>query len=423
MARIKLKDRTLENDIKYGGFLSYRHLRIIAWILLAIVQISTILSLQAKLNKSSQETVEIFTTILSFVSGLPLPLFFLANFSNMARKRENFKSMFMLYGGAAIGMYLFCNFLVLYYGHGLLSAFEPGNTRSNTLLIFGEILPQLNSGYNLNMFIDLFLFTLLFFFIFYRPKKVFTGKKIVFFRLFALIPILYDLGAIFVKYYLYQGYFQLKSQYFFLLPCKPPLVFGAFVIVLLVLKFDEYRYIKRHNNSLEAWEIHSSTNAHSLRMSIKMAVIFFIFAIVDLVILVVFFGKITYDAASIYQTPEDALLFVVIKLGAVTSAGIGVGASLIFLVPIVMLYSYSKTHNNPKIDVVIPAAGVALIIFVYVEGLYEVLTRNIAEVMKRLADEESQQTLAFFTGNYRTYNLFSISRYIPGNFLSFASRC
>ena len=111
--RIRLNDRTLDNDIKYKGFLSYRHLRIIGWLCLAAAQLSTIFALASLIDPSFGQSFQNIKTILSFVGALPVPLFLLANFSNILRKKNDYRSLFILYGGGALGMYLFANFIVL----------------------------------------------------------------------------------------------------------------------------------------------------------------------------------------------------------------------------------------------------------------------------------------------------------------------
>ena len=176
--RIKWKNRTLENDIKYSGYLSYRHLRIIGWICLAISQIAIIMNLQTKLNPASAEQLNVWKTVLSYIATLPLPLFFLANYSQMTQKKSNFKSMFISYGGIALGLYILCNFIVLHYGYRTMKAFDPTTTYGDAVTFFGILLPAAGKvGYSLNIFIDMLMITFLFFFIYYEPTKFFVGKK------------------------------------------------------------------------------------------------------------------------------------------------------------------------------------------------------------------------------------------------------
>ena len=65
-----------------------------------------------------------------------------------------------------------------------------------------------------------------------------------------------------------------------------------------------------------------------------------------------------------------------------TSLGIGNTASALMVAPLVLLFDYTKTHKNKTMDLIIPAAGVALVALVYIEGFFQVLTnlQNIIAV-------------------------------------------
>ena len=51
--------------------------------------------------------------------------------------------------------------------------------------------------------------------------------------------------------------------------------------------------------------------------------------------------------------------------------GFGASAPLIFMAPLVLLFSYTRTHKNRVFDAGIPFVGVVLIIFVYLESFYQ----------------------------------------------------
>ena len=181
--RIGLNDRTLENDIKYEGFLSYRHLRIIAWICLIIAQIGTVISIAGKLNPPFNQDSQTWQTVCTYFAAIPVPLFLLANFVNILKNRNHYRSLFILYGGGALGLYVLANLIVFHYGHRFINSFGFGFSWGDTARLFGNLLPALGrTGYVFNIFIDLLLCTLLFFFMNYQPKRVFTGKKIIIFR-------------------------------------------------------------------------------------------------------------------------------------------------------------------------------------------------------------------------------------------------
>ena len=75
----------INNDIKYVGPLSYRHLRIIGWIMMVLLQLSLVFAfVSSKFN--SYEMVEMASTFstlsdnTAFFGQLAIPLFLLANF-------------------------------------------------------------------------------------------------------------------------------------------------------------------------------------------------------------------------------------------------------------------------------------------------------------------------------------------------------
>ena len=46
---------------------------------------------------------------------------------------------------------------------------------------------------------------------------------------------------------------------------------------------------------------------------------------------------------------------------------------MILLIPVIIFFDYTKTYKNKIVDIIIPAAGLALVALVYVEGLYDIL--------------------------------------------------
>lgn len=414
--RIKWKDRTPDNDIKYSGFLSYRHLRIIGWITLALAQIALIMKLQLKLSPTTSEGLEPWINVFTFISGMPLPLFFLANYSQMTQKKGNFKGMFITYGGLALGMYILSNFIVLHYGYRLFKMMNTKFTYGDAISTFGILLPAMGRvGYSLNIFIDLLLITFLFFFTYYEPTKFFVGKRRIIFRLFVLIPIIYELVCIFVKYYIYLGDLEINSFVFFLLPSKPPLVFFAFVCIILFIKYKEYKHLKKENRSAETWKLYSTTKAHSLRVSIYISIFFLICAIIDFIAIVVgiiiyFYGSIPIAAE---QGEEMAELYIEIKTMALVNAGVGGAVPLLLIIPLVIMFSYTKTHKNKKFDTILPFAGIGVIAFIYFEGLFQVMTSNIGTITKKIEETDFPEDASIVGINFRAflYNIQSV-RYL-----------
>ena len=378
---IPLKARTKENDIKYRAPLSYRYLRIIAWVCLAIAQVAVVFRFGARIDPTLQKSLGVWADVLTLFSELPLPLFLLANLALIMQRREKFRNMLIKFGGLALMMYILANFLVLQYGFRSarlvisdLSYWSFSNFVSTSLVSMGKI------AYSLNIFIDLFLFALTMFFLNYKPKKVFTGKKVYIFRSFVLLPLFYEIASIILKGFAVAGTIIIPVPFFFLLTSKPPMLFLAFFALLVIMKFREFKHLKKHDD-IQLLKEHYETNAHSLRVSITISVIISIAAVLDAIISIIltFYYVVTFA--------KDLPAFDAVNAGLKFTEHIGFGwVSPILLVPIIMLFSYTKKHKNPNIDLFIPAAGVGLIAIIYLEGMYEVINFTFGEFIKRVKE-------------------------------------
>jgi hypothetical protein len=72
---------------------------------------------------------------------------------------------------------------------------------------------------------------------------------------------------------------------------------------------------------------------------------------------------------------KEALVQESIDTGMRIALAVGFGGSvgLIFLAPLVLLFSYTRRPKNPMLDLLIPVAGIALILLVYLEGTHQLL--------------------------------------------------
>ena len=374
--RIKLSERTLENDIKFKGVLSYRHLRILGWIFLAIAQIAVVLTFNTKVNPYAAAQSKAWANFFELFTSVPLPLFMIANIASIMQKKDDYKRLLLFYGGMAFGMYLLENFLVFHYGFRAMNSISP-TTWGETSDIFGMLLPLMGqSSYAMNIFIDLFLCSLMFFFVNYTPKKYFQGKKIIIFRLFTLIPFIYEIASVIIKYNVTFVNFTIPSYVFFLLTSKPPFLLLAFLIIIVILKGYEHLSIKSGKKDKKFFIEHQKTNAHTLSVSIVMSVVFLIVAIIDFLVTIL----VTYLAATHHQVEPKQLID--------TMLGIGLGGSLLMIpiIPLILLFSYKKTHTNSQMDMIVPLVGVGLIVLVYVEGMFEVITINMPYMLAKLKD-------------------------------------
>ena len=111
----KLRKKLLNpNDIKYQGPLSYRYLRIIAWIALIVGQVVILNTLSTKFF-SSPFLSDDWKTVLTIIPELTTPLFIIASFGRILDGKRSFKNTILFYGAAFLGVGLgFCFFYARY---------------------------------------------------------------------------------------------------------------------------------------------------------------------------------------------------------------------------------------------------------------------------------------------------------------------
>jgi len=360
---------TLDDDIRYKAPLSYRYLRIIAWFSIAIAMGSSILEIAISHNEEMQG-FSVLKTILSLFSVIATPLFLLANFSLILKERETYKQALIKFGAGALG--IIAGFYIIYF-HFIVGLGQAilGSANETELMIEGLINLFTTSGYlEFNVMLDLFLCTLFAYFINAKPKRFFKGKKIYIFRLLCLLPVIYEVTMIVLKFLSANHVVLLPLYLYPLLPTKPPFTFIAFIILTLFIKNRERIYIS-HGKTAEEYNQFLKTNANSLQFSVFTSVIFAVCAIVDTVITATIALVISFSAA----TPE---------LGnqgfeALIDCGMGKSLSLIFIVPFILLFSYTKSHKNKRIDMIIPIAAIALIALVLIEGGFQLALMFIQE--------------------------------------------
>ena len=103
----------------------------------------------------------------------------------------------------------------------------------------------------INVFVDIFICILIAFFLLYHPKKVFIGKKIIFFRLLTIFPIAwciigYVLLALNKEGVLFPGYL------YPLIPLKPPMLLLVLISMVIYLRVKEDKFLK--NNDMENYD-------------------------------------------------------------------------------------------------------------------------------------------------------------------------
>ncbi len=351
---LPITDVTKENDTKFRGPLSYRHLRILGWLFIIFTQVAVILGLVSSARPDAAGDIARAGDIFSFFGQLSLPLFLLANFSFMLRTRKNgYKRLLTFYGLIALAFFLGCVYVNEHYFVRLLV--HGGETFESANQIMTNLVNSLFSdGLAFNVFIDLFLCTLTFFFINYRPKKFFQSKKIYLFRSFAILPILYEVGSLIIKALSLNKVITIPALVFPLLTNKPPLTFVAFVAIVIFIKAREIYFVKKGKTYAE-YDSFLETNRNSFDVAVATSIIFGVVAVIDFII----FLSLSLTIKGMEQ-----------PMNFVYKMGFGQSVGLILSIPFVLLFSYTREYENTKFDTILPIVGICAIVFTYVEGIF-----------------------------------------------------
>ena len=383
--KISIFDRTAENDIRYRGPLSYRHLQILAWICIAFKILFILTNLSLRINPSQPQWLYALRDTFDNIGEFSLPLFLFANFAIILDEKKSYCQQLVKFAGLSLMIVLLYEVILHRYVAGLFTAVT--NDRSVAMNLIDEGVYSLASGGGLafNIFIDMFLCTLLMFFMNYVPTRFFTGKRLVLFRLMALLPILYEVASLGVRLAVCLGKLRPPVFVYPFLTTKPAMSFVLFILLVLFVKLRWVRF-RRRGKSREAYQAFQRTNVNSLHFSIYASIMILITGLLDLALhiflsaLLAVLGKA--GAAEAGAVTKEMIL----QSGKIASAlGFGNHFLMILIIPIILLFSYTRTHKDQMGDILIPVFGVVLAVIVTVEGLYQCLLLQIPSLMNQLS--------------------------------------
>lgn len=334
------------NDIRYRGPLSYRHLRIIAWIALAFSQYCLVLSIGLSyFDKSLAYPGWIYNT-LAAIGQLSIPFFLLATFSIILSRNRTYKSLVLFYGLAYIGVALAIIFIYdRYIGRVILEISGSSSSAKNV------VLSLFNKKTDFNVFGDLFILTLFNFFLNYELKEGVSVRKVVLFRCLAALPLTFALGSYIISVLGRFEFIDLPFEVYPFLVTKSPLIYLVFICMSLWIKNRERIYVKLGSTKKE-YNTFLRTNKNSLAFSIHVSLLFLFVSLLDLAFAIYIPGSKYYN--------------------------FGQCAGLFIAIPFILLFSYNKTHKDKNMDLLIPFVGVILIIFAYAEAIYEIIMAVIS---------------------------------------------
>lgn len=416
--RLGIHETTLENDIRYSGPLSTTHFKVLGWLCIVVAQIEIIIRLGGVLDPGIAAGTVTWLKVLDYISDLALPFLLIVNFAQLLSAHEGYKNQLIINGAAMAGI---CGLSYLafyrYLVGGLASLLQdPAEALPAFETVLGLFLPC--GFFAFNIFVDLFLCTLTMIFLNYNPRRVFVGRARILFRLLALLPMAYEVGCMRLKLNAARGLVQIPVWAFPLLTVKPPMTFVLFVALVLFIKTRELRF-RRHGKTHEEYTAFLKTRRNAWNFSVFLAIMMVIVSVADLaVVFGLSLNEVTHsvaaddgqltmetvqvkaeaveaaleavEAQADAMTPEeleaartkavqDALheemISASINEGIRLSEAVGFGGSvnLILLAPVVLLFSYTRKPKNRLLDTLIPVAGMALIVLVYIECTHQLL--------------------------------------------------
>jgi len=367
--RVKFHERGVHDDIKYSGPLSFQSFQILGWSCIVITVIMTLIKIGIRVNPEDMKRLETLNDVISYLAELSLPFLLMANFARILNNTEGFKKQLIRNGGAMAAIFIV--FMIFFNRYvvgtvGLLLK-DPKEAYPLVMTSFYGVSPR--GFFCFNIFVDLFLCTLVMLFLNARPTKIFTGKKIYIFRAFTLIPIAYEVASIILKGKAAAGSILLPSWVFPLLTVKPPMTFLVFVILAVYIKTRELRYC-RHGNTHEDYQAFLKTNRNAWNFSVFAAIVLFIAGVIDLILgILLMAGQAgSAEALDAMMASEKAL-----KNSIAMSIGFGKAVCLIIFAPIMLLFNYTKIPKNKTVGMLIPVAGIVLIALLGVQGIYQLV--------------------------------------------------
>lgn len=372
--RRKFHEIEIENDIRYRGPLSYQGFQILGWLCISLMVVIMCLNLSMMLDPASAESTYGTVQVLTYFNTLSLPFLLISNFARILNASEGYRMQLIRNGGGALAIFLVTVLFFSRYVVSLIAQFvtDPENV---VPVLTGFFREKLQEGFiAFNIFVDLFLCTLFMYFLNARPKRFFTGKKTIIFRLFALLPVAYEVFSIVMKGKAAAGDITLPLWSFPLLTVKPPMTFVVFMTLALLIKTRELRFCK-HGRTHEEYQAFLKTNRNSLHFSVYLSVILVISAILDFIILV--FVTI-YSADSLEAVTDVETVSNLLSVSA--AMGFGKSIPLLFVAPVVLLFSYTRTPKYKPLSTLVPIFAISLMVLMVIEAIYQGLSQFAIQV-------------------------------------------
>ena len=279
----KLHEVTAADDIRYRGPLSYQGFQALGWACIVASVLRLILAIGGSRDAQLAADTRSLMDVLTYLVPLPLPFLLIANFSRILNNSEGYKKQLLRNSLAAAALYGFSWLFFSRYVVGLASQVVKQPEQIQPLM--NDFFANHNrEGFiAFNLFIDLFLCTLTMYFLNAHPKRVFTGRRVIILRLFALLPIAYETASIWLKIQGALGNIVLPFWSFPLLTVKPPMTFLLFLFLSIHMSGREIRF-RKHGRTHEEYLEYLKTNRNAFHFSICLAVSMVIATFLDFIL-------------------------------------------------------------------------------------------------------------------------------------------
>jgi len=373
----RLHEITAADDIRYRGPISYQGLQALGWACIVASVLRLILAIGGSRDPRLAADTRGLMDVLTFLVPLPLPFLLIANFSRILNNSEGYKKQLLRNSLAAAALYGFSWLFFSRYVVGLAMQVvkQPDQIQPLMNEYFAKYNPQGFIAFNL--FIDLFLCTLTMYFLNAHPKRIFTGKKVIILRLFALLPIAYEAASIWLKIQSALGKIILPFWSFPLLTVKPPMTFILFLFLSIHMSGREMRF-RKHGRTHEDYLEYLKTNRNAFHFSICLVIAMVAATFLDF-ILAGLVSRVIAGAAGVPVEDSEPYMRCVL---AAKAAGFGQSWPLLLAAPVMLLYSYNKVPRLPIISLLIPVAAIVIIILMVFEAVFQGISYFVPDNQK-----------------------------------------
>ncbi len=366
--RIHNINRTAENDIRYRGPLSYRHLLIMGWLAIVFMVIGIWTSLGISLDPKSPDWMFTINRISKSIGNYALPLLLFSNFCIILDEKKAYKDLLIKNGVLTLAMVAAYMLLIGRYLTGIVNMFTDDIEKTNAIIIALLREGTRTGDLAFNLFIDLLLCTLFMCFLNYVPKKGFFAKHLLAFRWLAVIPIIYETGSLAIRILSASGRITPSFYIYPFLTTKAPMSFVMFVALCLYIKVRE-RIFLRNGKTLQDYKEFLKTNANSWQFSVYASLILVVTCVIDMLLLIVFVTHVS-TTTIMYAYSDDAYAQAQESLNIILDE-IGLSSLTEGLDEETVNYIYGIDEDTAK----------------YIEGLDEETLKSLEELDKAVVKE------------------------------------